>query len=60
MTENIDFGGIDYGGIPTEEAGIALSEALKQVQKDPYFQSIILPMMNLGEENCFHILHWIS
>jgi len=36
---------IDYGGITTEEAGIALSEALKQVREDPYFQLVILPMM---------------
>jgi len=40
MVENLDF-----GGLTTEEAGIALIETLKQVQKDPYFQLIILPMM---------------
>jgi len=34
-----------FGGITTEEAGKTLRDALKQVQDDPYYQSIILPMM---------------
>lgn len=35
----------NFGGITTEEAGNALREALKQVQDDPYYQLMILPMM---------------
>jgi len=45
MTGTIDFGGTDFGGITTEEASTALSEALKQVQEDPCYKYTILPMM---------------
>lgn len=40
MTETLN-----NGGLTTEEAGQALSEALKQMHDDPYFQLFILPMM---------------
>lgn len=36
---------INLGGITTEEAGKALKKVLTQVQEDPYYQSVILPMM---------------
>ncbi|MCE5226967.1 MAG: hypothetical protein LLG05_14070, partial [Porphyromonadaceae bacterium] len=35
----------NFGGITTEEAGNALREVLTKVQEDPYYQSVILPMM---------------
>jgi len=35
----------NFGGITTEEAGNALKEVLAKVQDDPYYQYMILPMM---------------
>jgi len=35
----------NFGGITTEEAGKALKEVLTKVQEDPYYQSVILPLM---------------